>query len=243
MLSWGWRLPFLASVVLLVVGWFIRSKVSESPVFQKMADRGTRVDRPVTVVLRTYPKELLVTVGARLAVVTWFYTVVTFALAYATGTLGVSRVMMLNATTWGALVALFTMPLFGILGDRLGCKWIFMSGAAGILVFASVFFSMLQTQDSAYVILAMMIAIGLIYASLYGPEAALFSAQYPPEVRYSGISIAAQVSGAIGGGLAPLVATSLLAYGNGDPHYIVWYLSGLAVLAITSAAFMRGPRG
>ena len=93
---------------------------------------------------------------------------------------------------------------------------------------------MLQTRDPATVTTAIAVAVGLVYAALYGPQGGLFSAQFPPEVR-SGISLAVQVSGAIGGGLAPLVATSLLAYGGGDPRYIVWYLSALGLVAIASA--------
>jgi len=241
MLSWGWRLPFLASVVLLLVGWFIRVRVAESPDFEKVQGEGGKVEVPAMEVLRKYPKETLAVIGGRLAEVTWFYTIVTFALAYATGTLGIARTVMLDATVWGALLALFTMPLFGMLGDRIGFKWIFMAGVAGILVFAPVFFSLLQTMDIGKITLAVVVAIGLVYACLYGPQGGLFSAQFPTEVRYSGISIAVQVSGAIGGGLAPLIATSLLAYGDGDPRYIVWYLSGLGLIALASAAAMHGP--
>ncbi|WP_337243701.1 MFS transporter [Luteimonas sp. gir] len=241
MLSWGWRIPFLASVVLLLVGWFIRVKVAESPDFEHMKRKGDKVEMPAKVVLRKYPREVMTVVGARLAEVTWFYTVVTFALAYATGTLGVPRAVMLDATVWGALVALFTMPLCGMLGDRVGFKRMFMAGAVGILAFSAMFFAMLGTLDPGSITLAVCIAIGVIYAALYGPEGSLFSAQFPPEVRYSGISIAVQVSGAIGGGLAPIVATALLAYGDGDPKFIVWYLSALGVVAIVSTYFMHGP--
>jgi len=241
MLSWGWRIPFLASVILLLVGWFIRVKVAESPDFEKMAKKGDKVEVPAMIVLRRYPKEVLIVIGGRLAEVTWFYTVVTFALAYATNTLGVERTVMLDATIWGAFVALFTMPLCGMLGDRLGFKWVFMAGSIGILLFSSTFFSMLNTLDTETITFALIIAIGVVYAALYGPEGSLFSAQFPPEVRYSGISIAVQVSGALGGGLAPLVATSLLAHGNGNPQYIVWYLSILGAIAIVSSIFMHGP--
>jgi len=240
MLAWGWRLPFLASVVLLLVGWFIRIKVAESPDFERVQGKNVKVAVPAMVVLRQYPKQVLTVIGGRLAEVTWFYTVVTFTLAYATGTLGIARSVMLDATIWGALLALFTMPLFGMLGDRIGAKWMFLLGSVGIVVFAPLFFSMLQTLDTAQVTLAVVLAIGVVYACLYGPEGGLFSAQFPTEVRYSGISIAVQVSGAVGGGLAPLVATSLLAWGGGSPRYIVWYLAGLGVIAILSAIAMRG---
>ncbi|KAA1287304.1 MFS transporter [Alcaligenes faecalis] len=241
MLSWGWRLPFLASVALLLVGWWIRAKVAESPDFEQMSKKGKQVPIPALEVLRHYPREVLLVVGGRLAEVTWFYTVVTFALAYATTTLGVERSVMLDATVWGAFAALFTMPLFGVLGDRIGFKWVFMAGTICMLAFSSTFFSMLGSLDSRTITLALVIAIGLVYAALYGPQGGLFSTQFPPEVRYSGISIAVQVSGAIGGGLAPLVATSLLAYGDGQPDYIVWYLSGLGLIAFASTWFMHGP--
>lgn len=241
MLSWGWRLPFLASVALLLVGWWIRAKVAESPDFEQMSKKGKQVPIPALEVLRHYPREILLVVGGRLAEVTWFYTVVTFALAYATTTLGVERSVMLDATVWGAFAALFTMPLFGVLGDRIGFKWVFMAGTICMLAFSSTFFSMLGSLDSRTITLALVIAIGLVYAALYGPQGGLFSTQFPPEVRYSGISIAVQVSGAIGGGLAPLVATSLLAYGDGQPDYIVWYLSALGLIAFASTWFMHGP--
>lgn len=179
MLSWGWRIPFLASVFLLLVGWFIRVKVAESPDFEHMETKGDKVEVPALVVLRQYPKEVLVVVGGRLAEVTWFYTVVTFSLAYASGTLGIPRALMLDATVWGALLALFTMPIFGVLGDRVGFKWIFLAGSVGILVFAPVFFSLLQTLDARSITMAVVIAIGVVYASLYGPEGGLFSAQFP----------------------------------------------------------------
>ncbi|WP_439892941.1 MFS transporter (plasmid) [Ralstonia sp. 25C] len=241
MLTWGWRLPFVASVVLLLIGWFIRIKVKESPDFERMESKGDKVQVPAMVVLRQYPKEVLVVVGARLAEVTWFYTVVTFSLAYATGTLGIARTVMLEATVWGALLALFTMPLFGVLGDKVGFKWVFMVGSMSILVFAPVFFTMLQSLESHKITLAVVIAVGVVYACLYGPEGSLFSAQFPPEVRYSGISIAVQISGAVGGGLAPIIATSLLAHGSGNPGYIVWYLSALGIVAVVSSLFMHAP--
>ncbi|WP_394059934.1 MFS transporter [Alcaligenes sp. WGS1538] len=242
MLTWGWRIPFLASVLLLLVGWFIRLKVAESPDFERMQGKGDKVEVPAKVVFRRYPRELLLVIGARLAEVTWFYTVVTFALAYATGTLGLPRTVLLDATIWGAAAALFAMPVFGLLGDRLGHKWVFMAGSAGILIFAPLFFDMLQTRDTGAITLAMVLAVGLVYACLYGPQGSLFSSQFPPEVRYSGISIAVQISGALGGGLAPIVATSLLAWGDGSPRYIVWYLSLLGMVAMASAWRMHGPR-
>lgn len=239
MLSWGWRLPFLASVFLLAVGVYIRVRVSESPDFEKMITRGTESRLPLLDVVRKHPRAVLTVVGCRLAEVTWFYTVVVFSLAYATGTLGVSKSTMLDATIWGAFLAMFMMPLFGVLGDKIGPKWIFVAGTMGIFLFGSVFFNLIGTESAFWINIAMIVAIGVVYAAMYGPQGALFSAQFPPEVRYSGISLGVQVSGAIGGGIAPLVATWLLSVGDGSPRYVAWYLAALGIIAFFSALRMR----
>lgn len=239
MLSWGWRVPFWASAALLVLGYFIRIKVAESPDFVAMQKSGKKEAMPLVTVLKKHPKNVLLVVGARLGEVTWFYTVVTFALAYATGTLGIAKSVMLDAIIWGAFFSLLTMPLCGWLGDRIGQKWVFMIGAVGVVVFGTYFFDVLATGNSLWITLAMIMAVSVVYGFLYGPEGSLFSSQFPPEVRYSGISLAVQVSGAIGGGLAPIMATWLLSLGDGDPHYVVWYLSTLGVIAFFSTWAMR----
>ncbi len=239
MLSWGWRLPFLASVVLLLVGWFIRIRVAESPDFEAMQSSGKKIEVPLRTVLTKHPRSVLLVIGARLGEVTWFYTVVTFALAYATGTLGIPKITVLDAIMWGAAVSFFTMPLCGMLGDRIGHKYVFMLGAIGVLIVGNVFFDLLATREFGMITMGMVLAIGCVYAMLYGPEGSLFSSQFPPEVRYSGISLAVQISGAIGGGLAPLVATWLLALGDGSPRYVVWYLLSLGAIAGVCAWRMR----
>lgn len=239
MLSWGWRIPFLASVLLLIVGWYIRVRVAESPDFESMQKAGTQAKMPLLVVLKKHPRSVLSVVGGRLAEVTWFYTVVTFSLTYATGTLGLEKTMLLDAIIWGALLSFFTMPLFGMLGDRIGYKWVFALGTVGIMAFSTFFFNLLSVGSETAVTIAMLVAIGVVYAALYGPEGSLFSSQFPPEIRYSGISLGVQVSGAIGGGMAPLVATWLLALGDGSPRYIVWYLSALGIIAFICAVRMR----
>lgn len=239
MMTWGWRLPFLASVILLMIGMFVRVRVSETPDFETMQSSGKKDELPAKTVLTRHRRSLLLVIGARLGEVTWFYTVVTFALAYATGTLGIPEATVLDAIMWGAALSFVTMPLAGMLGDRIGHKYVFILGSLGILVFGGLFFGMLATGVSGTITLAMLLAIGCVYACLYGSESILFSNQFPPEVRYSGISIGVQVSGAIGGGLAPLVATWLLAVGDGSPHYVIWYLVSLGGIAGISAWFMH----
>src|SRR5690606_17847777 len=128
-----------------------RVRVSESPDFEKMITRGTESRLPLLDVVRKHPRAVLTVVGCRLAEVTWFYTVVVFSLAYATGTLGVSKSTMLDATIWGAFLAMFMMPFFGVLGDKIGPKWIFVAGTMGIFLFGSVFFNLIGTESAFWI--------------------------------------------------------------------------------------------
>lgn len=231
-LSWGWRVPFLASVVLLAVGVFIRLKVAESPAFETLKDSGTQVELPVVEVLRKHWRAVLTAAGTRMVETTWFYTVVTFSLTYLTQQLGMSRPLALDAIIIGAAISLFTIPLAGHLADRYGARRIFMTGALLLGAAAFVFFPMLDTRNPLLLFVAMSVAIGVIFPLVYAPQSALFSAQFPAEVRYSGISLSVQVAGAVAGGAAPIVATSLLAAGDGDPWMISVYLLVLAVIGL-----------
>lgn len=232
LLSWGWRLPFLASVVLLAVGAFIRLRVAESPAFAEVKRTGHQVKLPVVEVFRHYPRVVLAAVGARLAETTWFYTVVTFSLTYITQQLGLPKAVALDAIVVGAVVSLITIPLAGLASDRFGPRQVFLTGAV-LLCFAAVtFFQLLASRESELLVVAMVMAIGGVFPLLYAPQSALFSAQFPAEVRYSGISLSVQLAGAVAGGAAPIVATTLLAAGNGDPWLISVYLITLAVLAL-----------
>ena len=241
MLSWGWRIPFLASVVLLVVGYFIRVRVHESPDFEHMKAHGKEVAVPAAEVLRHHRRPLLTVIGARFAEVTWFYTVATFSLTYATTSLGLEKAVILEAVIVGAGVAFFTIPLVGMLADRVGQRRIFMLGGLLLGLYSPLYFALLDSRDAALIALAVTIAIAGVQALLYSPEAGLFSAQFPPEVRYSGISLGVQVSGAIGGGIAPVMAIYLLDLGGGKPTYVIAYLIALGVVALGSAMAMRSP--
>jgi hypothetical protein len=129
------------------VGWFIRMNVAESPDFEKIKICGEKVKVSIAVVCRDHMREILIVIGARLAEVTWFYTIASFALAYATTSLHIPKTTMLNATIWGAAVVFFTIPLFGYVGYRIGQKWVFMVGAIGILACGPLFFDLLATRD------------------------------------------------------------------------------------------------
>ncbi|MDO9621727.1 MAG: MFS transporter [Moraxellaceae bacterium] len=239
MLSWGWRLPFIASIVLLGVGWFIRVKVPESPDFAKVQAEQKAQAMPLKVVLKDHGAATFNIIGARIAENAWFYLSVTFALAYTTSQLALPRAEVLTAITVGAALSLITMPLAGWLSDQVGQKKLYMVGMILLLMYVYPFFAMLGTRDMAIVWWALVIAIGIIFPLLYAPEALLFAKQFPAQVRYSGISFGVQIAGVLGGGLAPMIATALLAKGGGEPIYVVFYLVGMILLALVCTARMR----
>lgn len=242
MMSWGWRLPFLASVVLLGVGWLIRVKVAESPDFEKLKEQKREVRVPLFEVVRKYPRATLTIIGARMAENAWFYMAVTFALAYAANQLKIPRAEVLHAITAGAAISLLTMPFCGWLSDKVGQKRLYFAGLLLLCAFVYPFFSMLGTREPLLVWWAMVLAVGVVFPILYAPESLLFARQFPAEIRYSGISLAVQVAGVLGGGFAPMIATSLLGAADGSPRYVVAYLIGMGVLALFCTALMQGDR-
>jgi metabolite-proton symporter len=239
MLSWGWRIPFLASVVLLGVGWLIRLKVPESPDFEKLKKDNIAVKVPLFKVFRDHPRETLTIIGARTAENAWFYMSVTFALAYAANQLQIPRADVLGAITAGAALSLVTMPLCGHISDRVGQRRLYFVGLLLLCAFVYPFFAMLGTRDPVLVWWAMVLAVGVVFPILYAPESLLFARQFPAEIRYSGISVSVQLAGVLGGGFAPMIATQLLAMGGGNPHYVIVYLIGMALIALVCTALMK----
>ena len=239
LMSWGWRLPFLASVVLLGVGWLIRSRVPESPEFAALKTEQTAVKAPLAVILRDHRRPVLTIIGARMAENAWFYLSATFALAYATGTLAMPRAEILSAITAGAALSLFTMPLAGWLADRIGAKRLYLIGLSFLALYVWPFFTLLGSREIDSAWFALVVAIGVVFPLMYAPDSVLFSRHFPAAVRYSGISLGVQIAGVLGGGLAPMIATALLAKGGGEPHFVMIYLWILTAIALFSAAAMN----
>ncbi|MCU4369283.1 MFS transporter [Acinetobacter courvalinii] len=236
--SWGWRIPFLASIILLVVGWYIRVKVPESPDFEKVKQQAEAVKVPALQVFKQHPKQLISIIVARAAENAWFYIASTFTLAYTTTQLGIARQEILFATICGAAVILVMTPLCGHLSDKVGQRNMFMFGLCVLALYCYPFFSMLNSKDPVLVWTAIVLAIGVVFPLMYAPQAQLFARQFPAEIRYSGISISVQLAGVVGGGLAPLIATKLLSVGAGNPYLIMLYIASMAVVAIIAASFM-----
>jgi MFS family permease len=243
-LSWGWRLPFLASAVLIVVGLFIRHGIDESPEFEevkreKARNRQSVQDKmPLGELLRAHGKSLLLCIGCKIAEVTLIYTFLVFSVSYAVSKLGFSRADALHALLYGAGVLMFTIPLFGVLADRIGarrvCGWGGMLlGLMAIPIFLAVGSGSLMAYS-----LAVFVAMAFNYAIMIAPQSSLYSAQFPAELRYSGLSIGVQFSAAIGGGLAPLISATLVQKFDSILPVGV-YLAFLGIVAGTSAFLMK----
>jgi metabolite-proton symporter len=237
-LTWGWRMPFVASFVLVIIGLLVRSRIAESPVFAEIRDKKSLIALPAATVVRSHLRSLMLAVGAKLGEVTLFYVITVFVLSYATTTLGFSRGTVLQAIMIAAALALMTIPLFGWIGDRAGQRTVYFFGAVLLASFAVPMFALIETRSVVWLTVSIVTALGIIYPLMYGPQPSLYSAQFPPEVRYSGISLGVQLAGAIGGGLAPIVATSLLVK-FGNTIAVGAYLGVLGIVAGVCVYFMK----
>jgi metabolite-proton symporter len=240
--SWGWRIPFLLSAVLVLVGLYIRVSIEESPVFRAAREQAAASEEapklPVVQVLREYPREIILAIGARLAENISYYIFTAFALAFATRPeLGISRSTALNAALIASAIHFIAIPLMGAASDRFGRRPVYLVGALGVGVWGFVFFALYNTQNFGLLVLAG--AIGLIFhGAMYGPQAAFFSEMFSTQVRYSGLSVAGQVSSIVAGSMAPIIATALLIrYGSSVPISI--YLAGAAVLTLVAVFASR----
>jgi MFS family permease len=234
-LAWGWRVPFLLGILLLAVGMFIRLKVLESPLFEAVkADPTTATPRlPVLEAIRLHPRSVLVAMGARFAENASFYVFTVFVLSYATTKLGATKSDVLNAVLFGSAVQLVAIPLFGALSDRVGRRPVYLAGAAGMALFAFPFFWLVDTRTTAGLWAA--IAVGLVvHSAMYGPQAAFFSELFSTRVRCSGVSLGYQLASPFAGGLAPLIATSLLKWADGNPWPVALYLVGMSAVTLVS---------
>lgn len=237
-LSWGWRLPFLASAVLIVVGLVIRRGIDESPEFSRVKSQRAQVRLPVAELLRKHGKALLLCIGCKLAEVTLIYTFLVFSVSYAVSTLGFSRGDALHALLYGAAVLTFTIPLFGVLGDRYGARRVCGWGGMLLAVMAVPIFMAVGSGSLLAYSIAVFIAMALNYAMMIAPQSSLYAAQFPAELRYSGLSIGVQFSAAIGGGLAPMVSAMLVArFGSIVP--VGGYLAVMGLIAGASAFLMK----
>jgi metabolite-proton symporter len=239
-LDWGWRVPFLASIALVLSGLYIRSGVQETPVFEELKKSGTVVKLPVVEVLKNNGRDVLVTALMRTSQQTTFYIFTTWIITYATQTLGYGRGPVLNMVMIMALISCFTIPLFGHLSDIYGRKTITAIGNVAMIVFPFIYFAMLNTKAFPLVFIA--IAVSLPLQDLqYGPQAAFIAESFPPALRYSGTSLGYQLASITAGGPAPIVATILLKdYGTSTA--IAVYIAICSVISLICTFLMPKAR-
>ncbi|MES9524355.1 MFS transporter [Streptomyces capoamus] len=244
--SWGWRIPFLLSGVLVVVGLWIRLSVDESPVFKEALARagarraGTEEKLPIVSVLRHHWRDVLVAMGARMAENISYYVITAFILVYATTSAGVSKQTALNAVLIGSAVHFAVIPAWGALSDRVGRRPVYLLGAAGVGLWMFPFFALVDKGSFGYLVLA--VTVGLVlHGAMYAPQAAFFAEMFATRMRYSGASIGAQFASVAAGAPAPLIATALLSdYDSSTP--IALYVIAAAVLTLVAVGLARETR-
>jgi MFS family permease len=234
--TWGWRVPFALSIVLVGVGLWIRLGILETPVFRQLLDKKQIERAPIVEVIKKQPKEIILSALVRMSEQAPTFIFNTFIFAYAVGTLHMSRNLILTAVIVGACVGCITVLLSGHISDRIGRRKMYLIGAASTGLFGFLYFAMVDTAIPSAVFIAIVLSFIPTYLQ-YGPQAALIAEAFTPRLRYSGSSLGYHLASVIAGGPAPLIATALFAtYHSG--YAISVYIAACAVVSLVSAAFM-----
>ncbi len=237
--AWGWRVPFLASVVLIAIGLYVRLKVLETPHFARVVQRKELVRNPVWQVLRTQPRAVISSALVRMAEQAPFYLFITFVLTYGTEQLKLDRGGLLNDTLVAAAVGFITVPLFGHLSDLFGRKVVYGIGVVAVGAYAFPYFGLLNTKSTGLILLAVVLSL-VFHDVMYGPQAALISETFGTGVRYSGAGLGYQLASVIAGGPAPLIAAAILAATHSST-WIAWYIVGCAVVSMIGLLMLPKP--
>ena len=241
-LDWGWRVPFILSALLVVVGWYIRNRVAESPMFEaevEAAEAPAKV--PAIDVLRERPKALVLGAGLRLGENISYYILTVFSLTFLVDVSKESRSVALNALLIGAAVQFIAIPLLALLSDRIGRRPVYAVGAFGLAAWCFVMFGLLGSGDNASIVLALVVGL-VLHGAMYGPQAAFITELFPTRIRYSGVSIAYQLTSIVAGSLAPIIALWLYKqYGSATPVAI--YVAAACVISGISAVLAKETRG
>lgn len=241
--TWGWRVPFLISIVLVGVGLYVRLRVLESPEFVEVRDREGLVRRPLVEVVRRQWGAILSSAFVRMSEQAPFYLFTAFVLTYGTARLKLNRTDLLNDVLLAATLGLVTVPLFGYLSDRFGRRLVYGIGIVCTGLYAFPYFGLLDTKTSGLVMLGIVVSL-IGHDIQYGPQAALIAEAFGPNVRYSGAGLGYQLASVIAGGPAPLIATQILK-STGSSTGISLYIIGCCALALVALVMMPryGPVG
>src|SRR3954469_8509450 len=236
-LSWGWRVAFLLSGALVLVGLWIRTTIAESPLFAEVEESSEKAKMPLIEVIKRHPRGLFVAMFARIGTDVAFYTFTLYILTFITTNLGLPRQVGLNAVLIGSAVQVALIPLFGSLSDRYGRRPVYAIGAASAAVWGFAFFPLLYTRSTVLIVLATVVAL-ITHAMMYGPQAAFIAEMFSTELRYSGASMGYQLAGVLGGGIAPIVAIALVE-AFGTAYAVSVYV--LAMMLLTLVALALAP--
>lgn len=239
LMSWGWRVPFLASVLLIAVGIYVRLRVSETPVYTEAVVARKKVEsNPAMAALRKHPRNFMVVLGARLAENGLGYLFPVWGLSYVIS-LGVPRADALSALMVAFIVELFTILGFAALSDRVGRRPVYMFGALAGVALAFPFFWLVETKQWINIALAFILARAVVTAAMFGPQAAYFAELFPPQRRFAGFAFARELGSLLAGGPAPFLATALVAWASGSWWPVSIYVIILSLL--TTWAIWAGP--
>jgi MHS family shikimate/dehydroshikimate transporter-like MFS transporter len=234
-LSWGWRVPFLVSIVLVAVGLFVRLRVAETPVFQQAIQRAEIARVPLFEILSRHRRSFFIAIGMKLSEIAWVSVATVFSITYVTGHLGMPKSVILNGILIAACAELITIPMFGWLSDRFGRRALFIVGCVFSMAFAFPMFTLLDTRDPVIIAITIGFAVSFGQGIMFGPEAAWMSELFPTRLRYSGASMGFQIGGALSGGFVPLGAALLLTWAGGATWGISWMLIVIAALTLIAA--------
>jgi MFS family permease len=235
-LTWGWRIPFALSIILVGVGLWVRLGILETPVFQKLVSDQKIEHAPIVEVIKKQPREIILSALIRMSEQAPFYIFTAFVFSYGVGTLKLSRDLILTAVLVASVVSFISIPLSGHISDLIGRRRMYRIGAVVMGLFGFLYFGMLDTAVPWAVFLAIVISL-IPHDMQYGPQAALIAEAFTPRLRYSGASLGYQLASVIAGGPAPIIATALFAvYGSG--YAVAVYIAVCALITLVSAAFM-----
>lgn len=233
-MTWGWRIPFIFSALLVFFGLWIRKGIDETPSFKKVKESGEVPKLPIVETLKNYWREVLIAVGAKVVETAPFYIFSTFVVSYATANLGFSRTATLTAVMIATIITTILIPIMGNLSDKIGRKKLFIGGSIGMALFAIPYFWLLQQKSVLLLIVATVIGLGVIWAPITAVLGTMFSEIFDAKIRYTGITLGYQIGAALAGGTAPLVATALLDRFNNSYVPVALYIIFASVLSLAA---------
>ncbi|MEY8191864.1 MFS transporter [Peribacillus simplex] len=233
-MTWGWRIPFIFSALLVFFGLWIRKGIDETPSFKKVKESGEVPKLPIVETLKNYWREVLIAVGAKVVETAPFYIFSTFVVSYATANLGFSRTATLTAVMIATIITTILIPIMGNLSDTIGRKKLFIGGTIGMALFAFPYFWLLEQKSVLLLIVATVIGLGVIWAPITAVLGTMFSEIFDAKIRYTGITLGYQIGAALAGGTAPLVATALLNRFDNSYVPVAIYIIFASVLSLAA---------